>query len=100
MASSPTVQEIASAALAFYDMNASEVESGHALMVAVARDLLEMGVSPETAALAAALADKAMNAHEFPDRPVDETLKEQPLYQAMVAEIQRAGYGRIGDLGE
>jgi hypothetical protein len=103
MASSPSIQEIASAALQFWDMNAEEAESEHALKVAVARDLVEMvemGVQPETAALAATLADKALNAHEFPDRPVDQAVAEQPLYQAMIAEIQSGGYERVDDLGE
>jgi hypothetical protein len=100
MASSPSIQEIASAALQFWDMNAEEAESEHALKVAVARDLVEMGVQPETAALAATLADKAQNAHEFPDRPVDQAVAEQPLYQAMIAEIQSGGYERVDDLGE
>jgi hypothetical protein len=100
MASLPSIQEIASAALQFWDMNAEEAESEHALKVAVARNLVEMGIQPETAALAAALADKALNAHEFPDRPVYPAIAEQPLYQAMVAEVQSGGYQRIGDLGE
>ena len=98
MASPPSSQEIASAALAFWDMNAEEADSEHALKVAVARGLLEMGVEAEVAALAAALAGRALNAHEFPDRPVDQAIQDQPLYQAMVAEIQSGGYERIGDL--
>lgn len=100
MTSSLSIQDIASATLQFWDMNAEEAESEHALKVAVARGLVEMGVAPETAALAAALAGRAMNAHEFPARPVDPVVAGQPLYQAMVAVIQRGGYDRIGDAGE
>jgi hypothetical protein len=95
-----SIQEIASAALQFWDMNVEEAESEHALKVAVARDLVEMGVQPETAALAAALAGRALNAHEFPDRPVDHVVADQPLYLAMVAAIQSDGHERIGDLDE
>ena len=93
MSSSPSVQEIASAALSLWDMNAEEVENELALKVAIARGLTEMGVSTEDAAFAAALVDKALNAHEFPDRPVDEAIAQLPLYQALLAEIQSAGYG-------
>lgn len=38
MASSPSIQQIASAALQFWDMNAEEAESEDALKVAVAQD--------------------------------------------------------------
>jgi len=93
MSSSPSVQEIASAALSLWDMNAEEVENELALKVAIARGLTDMGVSTETAAFAAALVGKALNAHEFPDRLVDEAIAQLPLYQALLAEIQSAGYG-------
>jgi hypothetical protein len=96
MESSPSIQEIASAAIAFWDINVEEAEGQNALIAAVVRDLVEMGVASETAALAADLADKALNAHEFPDRPVEKELEEQPLYQAMVAAIRDGGYGRVG----
>jgi hypothetical protein len=93
MASSPSIQDIAAAALSFWDMYVDEAESELALKVSVTRELIDMGAPPETAAMAAALVDRVLNAQQSPNLALDAALKEHPLYQAMVAEVERSGYG-------
>jgi hypothetical protein len=88
MTSSLSIQQIAAAAIQFWDMHASDADSEHALKTAVARNLMEMGVQPEDAALTAALANKAMNALESPEQLVSPLIAAQPLYQALLAEIR------------
>lgn len=89
MTSSLSIQQLAAAAIQFWDMHASDADSEHALKTAVARHLMEMGVQAEDAALTAALANKAMNALESPDQPVSHLIAAQPLHQALLAEIRR-----------
>ena len=89
MTSSLSIQQLAAAAIQFWDMHASDADSEHALKTAVARHLMEMGVQAEDAALTAALANKVMNALELPDQPVSPLIAAQPLYQALLAEIRR-----------
>ena len=89
MTSSLSIQQLAAAAIQFWDIHASDADSEHALKTAVARHLMEMGVQAEDAALTAALANKVMNALELPDQPVSPLIAAQPLYQALLAEIRR-----------
>ena len=89
MTSSLSIQQLAAAAIQFWDIHASDADSEHALKTAVARHLMEMGVQAEDAALTAALANKVMNALESPDQPVSPLIAAQPLYQALLAEIRR-----------
>ena len=89
MTSSLSIQQLAAAAIQFWDIHASDADSEHALKTAVARHLMEMGVQAEDAALTAALANKAMTALESPDQPVSPLIAAQRLYQALLAEIRR-----------
>ena len=89
MTSSLSIQQLAAAAIQFWDIHASDADSEHALKTAVARHLMAMGVQAEDAALTAALANKSMNALESPDQPVSPLIAAQPLYQALLAEIRR-----------
>ena len=88
-----SISQIASAALQFWDMNAEESESEHTLKMAVARDLAELGVDPDVAALAASLVNAALNAQLSTEEVEAQGVTAQPLYQAMLAEIQSGDYG-------
>lgn len=86
-----TPAQIASAALSLWDMHAEEASDERALMVAVARGLIQSGVEKEEAATAAALVNLAISAHSDGAEMPSEIASE-PVYQAALEELRGGGW--------
>jgi hypothetical protein len=88
-----TPQDIASAALALWDMEAEESENELALSVAITGGLVEQGLEKEHAALTAALLRRALAEAASPGKAVmAPQIADHPVFKALLAEIQGGGW--------
>jgi hypothetical protein len=84
-------REIASTALALWDMNAEDAESVEQLLERVADGLVDYGLDAERARDVARMADAALNS-KGGDSASRDDFKADPVYAALLEEIEEGGW--------